>query len=305
MTSRTRRQTAAGHGETGTAGEPATARRFTPPPALRYFDAHVHLHPARLAAAIERHFAREHWHAAHPFDPAAVAATLAGKGVEGFCFFSYAHKPGIAASLNRWVAETADRLPGTVPLGTLHVEDPDLAAIAAEATGILGLRGFKLHLSVQRFHVDDERLWPVYERAAAEGHVFMLHVGTMPYRDPYTGVDRFERLMERFPRLRACVAHMGAFDTPRFLALSERFPHVYLDTTMALTPAALPYVGATPVVITNEMLLRHQDRILFGSDFPLLPYEYDEERRWAWERGLPIEVMQKIFHDNAARFLGR
>ena len=72
---------------------------------MRYFDAHVHLHPPRLAAAIERWFAQENWHNAHPFEPEAVAETLRARGVERFCFFTYAHKPGMARDLNHWVAE--------------------------------------------------------------------------------------------------------------------------------------------------------------------------------------------------------
>jgi predicted TIM-barrel fold metal-dependent hydrolase len=157
---------------------------------------------------------------------------------------------------------------------------------------------------VQRFHVDDARLFPVYERLEAEGRILMLHVGTMPYRDAFTGAAAFERLMARFPLLRVCVAHLGAFETERFLRLTERHPHLYLDTTMALSPAATEYVGADPAAVTNEMLLRYQDRIMLGSDFPLIPYDYDEERKWAWERRLPVAVQRKIFYENAARFLG-
>ncbi|MGH7333503.1 MAG: amidohydrolase family protein [Candidatus Rokuibacteriota bacterium] len=271
---------------------------------MRYFDAHVHLHPPRLATAIGEWFARENWHAAHSFDPQAVIDTLSARGVERFCFFTYAHKSGMAPALNRWVAEIGSRFPQAIPLGTLHAGDADPEAIARDAIEELGLRGFKFHHSVQRFHVDDPRLFPVYERGEAEGCCFTLHVGTMPYRDPFTGYERFARLMERFPRLRVCVAHMGAFDSGRFLALTERYPHLYVDTTMAMTVAATPYVGAEPTTITNETLLRHQDRIMFGSDFPLIPYDYDEERGWADARGLPVAVQAKIFYDNAVQFFG-
>lgn len=280
----------------------ATAAWRPPFPCI---DVHVHLHPPRLAAAVERHFAQEGWVAAHPFDPAKVAATLAERGVERFCFFSYAHKPGMARELNAWVAATAAGLPGAVGFGTLHPDDADVDAVAAEATGRLGLRGFKFHHSVQRFHVDDARLDSVYARAEAAGHILVLHVGTMPYRDAFTGVERFRRVLARFPRLTVIVAHMGAFESDAFLALLDAHPNLHVDTTMALAPAARRYVGAEPSSITDAALVRYQDRILFGSDFPLIPYDYDEERRWAWDRALPDAVRRKIFHDNAARLLDR
>ena len=275
-----------------------------PGPAWPCIDAHVHLHPPRLAQAIRRWFADHGWVSPHSFEPAAVAVALQARGVRRFCFFSYAHKPGMARDLNRWLATQVKRLPEAVALGTLHPDDPDLDAVAAEATGDLGLRGFKFHHSVQRFHVDDERLFAVYERAEAAGHVFVLHVGTMPYRDAFTGVKRFAGLMARFPRLRVCVAHMGAFQSAEFLALLARYPHLYVDTTMAMTPLATPYVGADPAAVSDADLRRWQDRVLFGSDFPLIPYDYDEERRWAWTRGLDERARRKIFHDNALRFFG-
>jgi predicted TIM-barrel fold metal-dependent hydrolase len=281
----------------------ATTTPWRPP--FSCIDVHVHLHPPRLAAAIERHFGRDRWVNAHPFDPARVADTLAGRGVERFCFFSYAHRPGMARELNAWVAATAAALPAAVGLGTLHPDDPDVDAVAREATQALGLRGFKFHHSVQRFHVDDERLWPVYERAEAAGHLLVLHVGTMPYRDPFTGVAGLARVLARFPRLTAIVAHMGAFESAACLDLLDAHPNVHVDTTMALAPAAAPYVGCDPAAITDAALVRYQDRILFGSDFPLIPYDYDEERRWAWDRPLPDAVRRKIFRDNAARLLGR
>src|SRR5215475_6223838 len=97
----------------------------------------------------------------------------------------------MARDLNRWLSRQAAELPDAIALGTLHPDDVDLDTVAREATADLGLRGFKFHHSVQRFHVDDERLFGVYERAEAAGHIFVLHVGTLPYRDAFTGVERF------------------------------------------------------------------------------------------------------------------
>ena len=209
--------------------------------------------PSGWPAPSKRWFAAHGWVAGHSFEPAAVADTLRAHNVRRFCFFSYAHRPGMSRELNRWLAATAAALPDAIALGTLHPDDPDLDAIATEATGDLGLRGFKFHHSVQKFHVDDPRLFGVYERAEAAGHVFMLHVGTLPYRDEFTGVERFRHVMARFPRLRVCVAHMGAFQSAEFLALLPQYPHLYVDTTMAMTalrhaatPGPIPPRSATP-----------------------------------------------------------
>lgn len=267
-------------------------------------DVHVHLHPERLARAISDVFAREGWHQRHSWAPEDVAETLASHGVERFCFFSYAHKPGIARSLNAWVARTARGLPAAIPVGTLHAADADLLAIADEAMDDLALAGFKFHLSVQRFRADDKRLMPFYERVAERGRFLIVHAGSMPYRDPYTGIDGVRAVMAQFPALRVIVAHLGAFDTAAFLALTESYPNLYLDTTMALTPFATPYVGLDPATIPTDLIVRHQDRILFGSDFPLIPYPYEEERRFVQTRALPQAVARKILYGNAARFLG-
>jgi predicted TIM-barrel fold metal-dependent hydrolase len=267
-------------------------------------DVHVHLHPPRLADAITRHFAAIGWDPAHAWDPGAVATTLAAHGVERFCCFSYAHRAGIARSINRWMAETARHLPGAIPLGTVHTDDADGDAVVDEALGTLALAGLKIHCSVQRIAPDDPRLVPVYERIVAADRVMMLHAGTLPYRDDHTGVDRVRPVMRRFPDLRVCIAHLGAHDHAAFLAMTDEYPNLYVDTTMALAPIASRYVGAEPHAVPTETLVRHQDRLMFGSDFPLLPYPYEEERAWAVTRGLPAAVQRKIFYENARRFLG-
>jgi predicted TIM-barrel fold metal-dependent hydrolase len=97
---------------------------------------------------------------------------------------------------------------------------------------------------------------------------------------------------------------MGAFETRLALRLLDRFPNLHLDTTMALTRASTPYTGIDPAVVRDRDLVRYADRILFGSDFPNLPYPYEEERRDLWARDLPLAVYRRIFRDNALAFFG-
>jgi hypothetical protein len=273
-----------------------------PPPEFRYFDAHTHLHPPRLFAAIRRWFDEHtHWNLRGPTEPAAIGQALRGAGVERFAFFSYAHRPGIARDLNRWLRDAAPGLPGGVPLGTVHAEDDDPAAIVDEACGVFGFAGVKLHIQVQRFFPDDPRILPVYETLAARDRTLVIHAGTGPHVGEYTGLARLARVLARLPALRVVLCHMGAFETRRALQLLDHHPNLHLDTTMALTAASVPYTGIDPGVVRDGDLVRHADRILFGSDFPNLPYPYEEERRGLWARDLPLDVYRKIFYENAAR----
>jgi predicted TIM-barrel fold metal-dependent hydrolase len=130
----------------------------------------------------------------------------------------------------------------------------------------------------------------VYARLVEMGKVLVIHVGTGPHTNEFTGLTRFTRVLEAFPGLRVSICHMGAFETRAALQLLGRYPHLHLDTTMAMTRASLPFTGIDPAVVRDADLVRYADRILFGSDFPNLPYPYEEERRDLWARDLPMDV---------------
>ena len=101
--------------------------------------------------------------------------------------------------------------------------------------------------------------------------------------------------MRMFPALKVIVAHMGQWETRRHLELMPGCPNMYLDTTAAMAAQSPIYLGggASPADVTDEDLVRWQDRVVFGSDFPNTPYPYEEERRPVWERALPAAVYRR------------
>ena len=74
---------------------------------------------------------------------------------------------------------------------------------------------------------------------------------------------------------------MGADQWREFFALCRASPNLYLDTTMALSA----YLGDDQP--GRDDLVALQDRLLFGTDFPNLPYPWSRERDWLLDLGLP------------------
>ena len=272
------------------------------PPGRTTIDLHTHLHPPRLFAAIRRWFAdKSDWDLnGQPTEPPEVAAVLRAAGVERFVFFSYAHKPGIARELNAWLTATARALSGYgIPLGTVHLDDPDYRAIARAALDD-GCAGFNVHEDVQRLLLDDPRFDPVLSEVELRRGLVIAHVGPIPWRyDAGPGAARVERVLQRHPDLNLVVAHMGVPDTRDYVRLMERYANLYLDTTMV-------FARGTPVEqhgVERELLRANAERIVYGTDFPNIPYAYGAERAGVESLELGPAAEQAIFYDNAARLL--
>jgi len=271
-------------------------------------DVHTHLFPDRLFAAVREWFSERGWRFVYPTAPEAVAAALHARGVERFWFFNYAHKPGMARDLNRWNARTAARLPNALALGTVHPADDDMMAIAEEAVDRLCLPGFKLHLDVQRFALDDSRLAPFLAWAEARGCVLMIHGGTAAshFEPARLGIGPFRRVLRTHPRLRVIVAHMGAYEVDEFLALARSHEDVWLDTCFCFrNDHGSPPRYSYGVTYDLDALDAARDRILFGSDFPNIPFDWQAGVDEILRLDLGEAFARKVFYENARALMAR
>lgn len=261
-------------------------------------DVHTHLHPPRLFAAIRRWFAtRSTWALEHPTEPHDVARVLHDNGVERFAFFSYAHKPGMARDLNAWLAQTARDLGnGAVPLGTVHVEDRDPAGDMRDALHA-GCAGLKVHEDVQGFELDDARLAGALAAVAEHEGFVVVHAGHIPWSDQTNDAPvRIARVFAQHPSLRIVVAHFGIPDQQRYIALAQREPRLFLDTTMAFAPES---------PMRRDIALADIERIagqvVLGTDYPNIPYPYDGELRGLRALGLDAPTLRAITTENARK----
>ncbi|HNL01923.1 MAG TPA: amidohydrolase family protein [Leptospiraceae bacterium] len=263
---------------------------------------HVHLFPAPVFRAIWRFFESSSnglWNIRYRLHGDDHVRHLEEQGIRKFTGLLYAHKPGMADSLNDFMAESAQRYSGLLPFGTIYAADGDVAARSRRIFEDYGFYGIKLHPFVSREQLDDRGFYPAYEIMEDLGRVLVCHPASAPVYDATDGARRISNILSDFPGLRIVVAHCGAFETREYLELADRHEHVYFDTAMNCVHTHV-FENNCP---GREFFLRYQDRIVYGSDYPNIPYEYQEQRMSIQALGLGPEIEKKIFENNATRLL--
>ena len=82
-------------------------------------------------------------------------------------------------------------------------------------------------------------------------------------------------MLKDHPTLKLCVPHLGADEFDAYARLLERYDNLWLDTTMAVA-------GYFPMALPARLLHVRPERILYGTDFPNIPYAWDRELDSCW-----------------------
>ncbi len=270
------------------------------------FDVHTHFLPEPVQRKVWAQFddagpkmGRE-WPIRYRGTHAERVEQLRALGVRRFPTLPYAHRPGIATYLNDWARGFAEDVPESLWSATFYPE-PE-APEYVEKLLSAGVEIFKIHVQVGEFQLDDPVLDPVWGALEDSATPVVVHAGSGPVGNAFTGPGPLRRVLERFPRLAAIIAHMGAPEYAEFLALAERFELVCLDTTMAFTDffeAEAPY--------PRELLPRLRDlqaKVLLGSDFPTIPYPYLHQLEGIERLGLGEEWLRDVCWNNGVRIFG-
>jgi uncharacterized protein len=214
-----------------------------------------------------------------------------------------AHTPLSSAEIARAAADHADVL---IPFGSV---DPRTGEAALElATRLVedeGVRGFKFHPTVQGFDPSDAAHAPLWGRIERLGVPALFHTGQtgigagLPggygLRLGLSNPMLLDAVAADFPDLRIVLAHPSVPWQDEALAVATHKPNTWID----LSGWSPKYFPAQLVRYANTML---SDRVLFGTDYPLLTPD-----RWLRDVAgteLKPEVLPGILKDNAARLLG-
>ena len=264
-------------------------------------DAHVHLFPDNLFESIWQWFEKFGWPIRYQFSSQEAIEFLLSRGVKQIVGLHYAHRPGVARELNAYMAKLCRSYQQLTGMATVYPGENGADQILTEAFD-KGLSGVKLHCHVQCFDMLGPAMHAIYKLCAENQKPLIMHVGREPKSpaypcDPYElcSADRLEQVIKTYSGLRVCVPHLGADEFESYRRLLENYDNLWLDTTMTLAD----YLPFSNIPDLGEM---RADRLIFGSDFPNLPYAWDREIQKLCGLNLARERLSKLLYQNAAEF---
>lgn len=232
--------------------------------------------------------------------------------------------------LNDHLAEVvSDHPKHYIGLGTIPMQDPNLAVKELERLKSLGIPGVQIGSNINNENLSEPRFFEFFEACENLDMAVLVHPWEMmgtEYLDKYwlpwlVGMPAetaraaasmiFGGVLERYPKLRVCFAHAGG----SLLATIGRLEHGFncRPDLVAVDNNVNPreYLGKFWVdSITHDanylkysMDLIGSDKICLGSDYPF-PLGDLEIGKFIEEMDLPQSDLDNIFHQSALDWLG-
>lgn len=247
--------------------------------------------------------------------------------------FSYWAKPkdglNVSEFLNDDILNLVDRYPKNyIGLGTIPMQDTDLAIQELERIHKLGMKGVQIGTNIEGLNLNEERFFPIFEACQRLGMAVLIHPWNM------MGFDELQRywlpwlvsmpaetsraacslifggIFERLPDLKVCFCHAGG----SFFATIGRIEHGFncRPDLVAIDNDVNPrnYLGKFWVdCITHDIdALKHildiqgSKKVCLGSDYPF-PLGDLEIGKFIEDSDLSNTVKEDIFMNSALEWL--
>jgi hypothetical protein len=226
-----------------------------------FVDFHTHVFPDELAEKAMKILSEK----------AAVNAYLDGRissllssmdscGIEKSIVCCIATKPAQFDYILSWCKKVqSERI---IPFPSIY---PDDQKCTERITQIKenGFKGVKLHPYYQDFSLDEERLFPMYEKLCEANLILVMHTGFDIAFPPIRIADpeKIFKVTERFPRLKLVTTHLGAWkqweEVEKFLLGRQIYMEISFSLEFLNTKA-----------VRNIIVNHPPEYILFGTDSP-------------------------------------
>lgn len=260
----------------------------------RIIDFHTHAFPDNLAERAVTHLAHE----------GGIKCYLDGKldsliesmekyEIEKSVVCSIATKPKQYKPIFEWSKSiTSGKI---IPFPSFHPEDPMAMERIDEIKGE-GFKGIKMHPFYQDFYLDEERMFPIYEKISEQKLMLVVHTGFDMAFEFIRRADplRIVKVIEKFPALKLITTHLGAWKDWEEVERHILGKNIYMETSFSLEVMDEEKVRA--------IFDKHpKEYILFGTDSPWA--EQGEAISMFKSLELGEDAERLILSDNAERLL--
>ena len=259
---------------------------------MKLIDIHTHIYPDDIAQKATDSVQQFYGIGSGTMDGTVKMLLEAGKqaGIDQFVILPVAIRPDRVQSINDYIQQQAKTHDNFIPFGTVHAAMDGLMD-EVERLLALGVKGIKMHPDSQRFHIDDPRLFPMYE--ALRGRVpVLLHMGD--HRYDYSHPVKLRKILDMFPGLGAIAAHFGGYsmyDTALELLKDT-------DCVMDVSSSLMFMESGKAEYYVNQY---GAERLAFGTDYPM--WNPVEETRRFFDLKLTESQFEQISHKTAERIL--
>jgi predicted TIM-barrel fold metal-dependent hydrolase len=260
----------------------------------RIIDFHVHAFPDQVAANAIPYLEEEgDIRAIHDGRIASLLDLMDREGVEKSVICSIATRPSQFETILDWSKQI--RSIRLIPFPSYHPADQqalkNISRIRSE-----GFKGLKMHPYYQQFFLDDEQMYPAYEKISELGLILVMHTGfDMAFpRIRRCDPEQILNVVSRFPELKMVTTHLGAWEQWAEVEDLLVGRNIYMDISYTL--------DQLDTETARRIILKHpKEYVLFGTDSPWAGPEQTYKHLQALELGAEREEL--ILYKNGLALL--
>lgn len=262
---------------------------------MEIIDSHAHIYPEKIALKASKAIGDFY---GIPMKYIGTTEMLLEKGKEaGFSRFlvhSVATTAHQVHSINEFILSEIEKHKEFIGFMTLH-QDMNKEDMEKEVAWAIekGFKGIKLHPDFQKFKIDDENVFKIYE--VAEGKLpILFHTGDKRY--DYSSPERLVSVANKFPDLKVIGAHFGGYSCWDVIDVYKKakYNNVFFDTSSSLF--FLSKERAKQMIYEFGV-----DKFFFGTDYPM--WDAKEELKRFMDLDLTDEEREKILSLNIKKLL--